>query len=264
MFRAYCAVFLATFQTAVQYRVQMLLWLVGNIIRPVVFLAAWAAVARAQGNDVGGYSAADFAAYYVILTLVSQLTQSWNAYEFEQEVRLGRLSPKLLRPFHPIHYAIADNLVWKVFTLPFLLPVIAFVALTFHARFATDVVNVALFVPSILLAAGLRFTSGWVIAALAFWTTRVEAAASLFDRIGFLFAGQIAPLALLPGILQSIAYVLPFGYMLGVPADILRGGMSIDRMLVLLAGQAAWFAVSLIAFRLIWSAGLRQFSAVGA
>jgi ABC-2 type transport system permease protein len=262
--RAYRAVFLATFQTAVQYRLQMVLWLLGNIVRPVVFLAAWAAVARAQGNNVGGFSAGDFAAYYVALTLVGQLTQSWNAYEFEQEVRLGKLSPKLLRPFHPLNYAIADNLVWKVFTLPFLLPVLALIALTFHAQFATQPWNVALFVPSVILAAGLRFTLGWVMAALAFWTTRVEAIASLFDRVGFIFAGQVAPLALLPGILQGIAYVLPFGYMLGVPADMLRGGLSIERAALLLAGQAMWFGISLLLFQVIWRAGLRQYSAVGA
>jgi len=35
---------------------------------------------------------------------------------------------------------------------------------------------------------------------------------------------MIAPLALLPGFLQTLSLALPFGYMLGVPAEILRGG----------------------------------------
>ena len=118
MLRAYRALFLAEFQSAAQYRVQFLLWLVGNVIRPVIFLSAWVAVAAARGGDIGGFSAGDFAAYYVGLTLVGQLTQSWNAYEFEQEVRLGRLSPKLLRPLHPVHYTVVGNLVWKAVTLP--------------------------------------------------------------------------------------------------------------------------------------------------
>jgi ABC-2 type transport system permease protein len=124
--------------------------------------------------------------------------------------------------------------------------------------------SIALFLPSVVLAAALRFLLGWVLAALAFWTTRVSAVANLFDQVGFIFAGQIAPLALMPGLLQSIAYVLPFGYMLGVPADILRGGLTVDQALWRIAGQAIWVGIAYVAFQLVWRAGLRQYSAVGA
>src|SRR5882724_7785007 len=98
----YRALFVAQFQAAAQYRVQSLLWLLFPIIRPLVFLAAWSAAAAVQGGSIGGMSISDFAAYYVALVLVSQLTMSWDAYEFEFEIRQGSLSPKLLRPLHPL------------------------------------------------------------------------------------------------------------------------------------------------------------------
>jgi ABC-2 type transport system permease protein len=242
----------------------MLLWLVGNLLRPVIFLAAWAAIARARGNSVGGFTVEDFATYYIVLTLVIQLTNCWDAWEFEYQVRTGQLSPKLLRPLHPLHYSIVDNINWKLFTLPALLPVLAFIGWSFHAHLTLQPRNVALFVPSLLMAAALRFLFGWVMAALAFWTTRVTAISSLFESVFFIFAGNLAPLALLPGVLGTIAYVLPFGYMLGVPVDILRGGVSPDRALVLLGIQLAWLVVTAVGFRAIWRVGLRQYSAVGA
>ncbi len=263
LLRVYRALVVAQLQSAAQYRVQMFLWLLFSIIRPVIFLAAWTAVAAAQGGRVGAFSTADFAAYYVALTLVVHLTMSWNAYEFEFEVRLGRLSPKLLRPLHPIHYSVAENLVWKVFTLTALLPVLALLALTFGARFATQPVHLALFVPSIVLAAALRFVSGWFVATAAFWITRIGPISQLFDRASFIFAGQIAPLSLMPGILQPIAYALPFGYMFGVPSDILRGGVSAEQALALIGGQAAWLVAAYVALQGAWRAGLRQYSAVG-
>ena len=77
--RIYQALFVANFQAAAQYRIQSVLWLLFAIVRPVVFLAAWAAAASAQGGTIGSYSIGDFAAYYVCLTLVSQLTMAWNA-----------------------------------------------------------------------------------------------------------------------------------------------------------------------------------------
>ncbi|HEX5417034.1 MAG TPA: ABC-2 family transporter protein [Chloroflexota bacterium] len=264
MIRAYRALLLAGFQNAVQYRVQMLLWLVGNLMRPVIFLAAWDAVARAQGGAVGSYSEGDFAAYYVCLTLVGQLTNAWDAWEFETQVRTGTLSPRLLRPFHPLHYAVVDNLIWKIFTLPALLPFLAVIAWSFHAHFTTQPWQIALFIPSVILGAALRFLFGWAVASLAFWTTRVLAISTLTDQLSFIFAGQVAPLALLPGVLQALAYLLPFGYMLGVPAEILQGGLGPDDALRLVLGQVVWLAVSFVAFRVAWGLGLRHYGAVGA
>ena len=101
LLRVYRQLFVAQFQSAAQYRIQFVLWMLFSVIRPTIFLAAWVAVARARGGEVGGYSAADFAGYYIGLALVLHLTASWNSYEFEYEVRHGGLSSKLLRPLHP-------------------------------------------------------------------------------------------------------------------------------------------------------------------
>jgi len=262
--RVYRALFVVYFQQAAQYRVQSVLWLLFAIVRPVVFLAAWSAAAAAQGGRVGDFTSGDFAAYYVCLTLVTQMTMSWDAYDFEMDVRQGRLAPKLLRPLHPLHYAVVDNIVFKATTLPALAPALVLIAVSFQARFETQPWHVALFVVSVVLAAALRFVLGWLIATTAFWTTRVRAVMHLYDRAAFLFAGQIAPLSLLPQPLALVSYALPFGYMLWAPSEILRGGVTAQQGLVLVAVQIVWLALSWLGFVVVWRLGLRQFSAVGA
>jgi ABC-2 type transport system permease protein len=262
--RVYRALFVAEFQAAAQYRVQSVLWLLFAIIRPVVFLAAWSAAAAAQGGSIGNLSMADFAAYYVAITLVGQLTMSWDAYDFEFDIRQGRLSSKLLRPLHPLHYSIVANIVFKVSTLPALLPVLVLIAWSFQAQFETQWWHLVLTVPSVVLAAALRFIFGWFIATLAFWTTRIHAIMHLYDRVQFLFAGQVAPLALLPGPLAAIGYALPFGYMLWAPAEILRGATTVEQSFGLMAIQAVWLSVAVAGYLTMWRFGLRQYSAVGA
>ena len=264
MIRTYRALLVAQIQAASQYRVQSVLWMLLAVVRPVIFLAAWVAVANAQGGRVGAYDVRDFAAYYIALTLVLQVVFSWNAYDFEYEVRLGRLSPKLLRPLHPIHYAVVENFVWKATTFIPLLICLAIVVVTFDARFRTTPMHLVLFLPSVLLGAALSFFAGWVLACIAFWTTRVHAVSTLWDRGVFLFAGMIAPLALLPGALQTLSLALPFGYMLGVPAEILRGGVDVPTALLLMGGQAIWVVIFYVALQRVWRAGVRQYSAVGA
>src|SRR5918912_1352675 len=230
LWRVYQALLVANFQAASQYRVQSALWLLFAVVRPVVFLAAWSAAAAAQGGAIGDYAIGDFAAYYVCLTLV----------------------PKLLRPLHPLHYAVAENLVYKLTTIPVLLPALAIIAWTFQARFATQPWQVVVFVVSVTLAAALRFVFGWVMASLAFWTTRVHGIMHLYDRVVFIFAGQIAPLSLLPGPLAVLGYALPFAYMLWAPAEILRGGMPFGQAMLVIAAQVVWLLLSWIAFVLVW------------
>jgi viologen exporter family transport system permease protein len=262
--RIYRQLFTAQLQAAAQYRIQFILWMLFSVIRPTIFLAAWVAVAAAQGGAVGGYTVADFAGYYIVLTLVSHLTTAWNSFEFEFEIRQGRLSPKLLRPLHPLHYAIVENQVFKFSTLPPLAVVLVILALTFQVQFQTQWWHIALFVPSIVLAWGLSFMLGWVVACAAFWLQRVQTVNTLLQRTSFIFAGQIAPIALMPAALQAVCYALPFYYVLGVPTEILRGGVTLERGIALMIGQAAWLVVCFFAFRVVWRQGLKQFSAVGA
>lgn len=264
MIKVYRALLVAQIQAASQYRVQSVLWMFFSVIRPVIFLAAWVAVAQAQGGRVGTYDTRDFAAYYIALALVTNLTMAWNAYDFEFEVRMGRLSPKLLRPLHPIHYAVVENLVWKMTTIVPMLIVLGLVTITFDARFRTTPAHLALFVPSVILGAALSFLGGWVIATVAFWTTRVHAVSTIWDRAVFIFAGQIAPLALLPGPLQALSLALPWGYMLGVPAEILRGGVDPSTAVLLIGGQLFWVVIFYFALQRVWRAGVREYSAVGA
>lgn len=264
LLRVYRALLVAELQMQSQYRAQLILYVLFSIIRPLVFLAAWVAVANARGGAVGGFDVGAFTAYFIALTVVSHLGASWYAWEFEGQVQHGQLSPRLLRPLHPIHYAVVSNLVWKVGTFVALLPVLALIAVTFGARFETRLEHLILFVPSVILAGILSFLFDWLVATTAFWITRSSQVMFVLGRVSFIFGGQIAPLALLPGVLGAIAYVLPFGYMLGVPADILRGGMPPMTALLFVGVQALWVLVTFAALQRAWNAGVRQYSAVGA
>lgn len=264
MIRVYRALITQSFQVMSAYRVSLFLYALFSFIRPIIFLAAWTAVADSQGGTLGTFSRSDLGGYFAIAIIVTHLTAAWDFFEFEWEIRRGSLSPKLLRPLHPINYSIVNNILWKLMTSLVVVPVAVAVAITFDARFTTTPAHLALGAVSVVLAAGLTFTFGWIFASVAFWTTRVQAVVTLYQRTAFIFSGQVAPLLLLPFPLLVAALVLPFGYMLGVPTEILRGGVEIGTAALLIGGQVVWLAIGIVLYRIVWSAGLRQYSAVGA
>lgn len=260
----YAQQFKTTLAMMFQYRASLLIWMIGHVLEPLVYLIVWSVVAGAGGGSVGDYARRDFAAYFIVLMLVNHVTYTWVMYEFEYRVRHGSLSFALLRPVHPIHSDIADNVSSKAITLPFMVAVAAGLALVFHPALSVRPWAAGLFVPALLLAFLVRFLVEWTLALSAFWTTRVSAINQTYFVLLLFLSGQIAPISLMPGAVRILAQVLPFRAMVGFPVELLLGRLSLSQALTGLGTQAAWVVIGLVLLRVAWRAGVRVYSAVGA
>ncbi|MDQ2651510.1 MAG: ABC-2 family transporter protein [Chloroflexota bacterium] len=260
----YRAQFKVTIAEQFQYRGALVIWLLGLMLEPVIYLSVWAAVAASQGGQVDAFTAADFAAYYLIAMMVDHAGFTWIMWEMEYWIRQGNLSALLVRPVHPIHRHIANNLTFKLLTFFVLLPVVIALAIIYRPNFTITPETLLAFIPALILAMALRFAVEWTLASLAFWVTRVTAINQLWF-VAFLFlSGFVAPLALLPPFAQTLATWLPFYRMLGFPVDVLLGHLSLQQIWTGLGAQVAWLVIAYAVLQFTWSRGIRQYSAVGA
>jgi ABC-2 type transport system permease protein len=253
-----------TVASQLQYRGALAVWLIGQVIEPLVSLVVWTVVSRSSGGRVGGYSPEGFAAYFITLMLVNHATFTWIMYEFEYRVRQGSLSFALLRPLHPIHSDVADNVAYKLITLPVLLVVALLLGLLFRPSAEVRPWTALVFVPSLLLACVLRFVLEWTVALSVFWTTRVSAVNRIYFVVLLFLSGQIAPLDLFPRSVRIAAAVLPFRWTVAFPVELVLGRLAPAQALTGLAVQLAWLVAALLLLRILWRSGLRAFSAVGA
>jgi ABC-2 type transport system permease protein len=247
-----------------QYRVAMMIWMIEIVVSPVIYLVVWSTVARSSGGSVGGFSAGDFAAYYILLMVVTHATQIWHMWEYEYNIRAGILSAKLLRPIHPIHEDIAANIAYKILMLMVLIPAVIVLVLVFQPTLNPPLWAIFTFLPAVLLAAAVSFLAGWMLAMAAFWTTRIFAINQLYFVAMFFFSGQIAPLEIMPPAAQVIATMLPFRWILGFPVELVLGRLTPEGALTGLMAQVSWLVVLLAGIRLVWRAAVRRYSAVGA
>jgi ABC-2 type transport system permease protein len=246
-----------------QYRGAILIWLLGLVLQPVIYLTIWSTVAESSGDNVDGYTARTFAAYFIVAMLVNHATHTSVMWEFESRVRHGALSALLLRPIHPVHRDIATGLAFKALTMIAALPVAGLLAIAFRPVFTTPSWAVLAFVPVLLLAMALRFAVEWTLAMAAFWTTSVTAINRLYFAV-FIFSGYVAPIDLLPEPAKTIAEVLPFRWMLAFPVELAIGRVSRDDALIGVVAQIAWLVAAVVALRIVWSHGIRRYTAVGA
>jgi ABC-2 type transport system permease protein len=260
----YLQQFKTTFAMMLQYRAALIIWMIGHVLEPLVYLIVWSTVSKTSGGSVGDYTTRAFAAYFILLMLVNHVTYTWIMYEFEYRIRQGSFSFALLKPVHPIHSDIADNVSSKLITLPFMLLIAVGLALIFHPVFSPVLWAIAAFIPVLFLAFLLRFLLEWTVAQAAFWTTRVSAINQMYFVLVLFLSGQIAPLALFPRPIQILATLLPFRYMIGFPVELVLGRLTLVEMLTGLAAQVVWLVIGFLLIRIVWRAGVRIYSAVGA
>ncbi len=260
----YAQQFKTTFAAMVQYRASLVIWMIAQVLEPLVYLIVWSTVSNSSGGSVGDYSTGAFAGYFILLLLVNHVSYTWIMYEYEYRVREGMLSFALLKPVHPIHADIADNLSSKGLTTPFMLVVAAGLALLFHPLITPAPWALVASLPALALAFLVRFLLEWTLAQVAFWTTRVSATNQAYFVLVLFLSGQIAPLTLFPWPVQVLASVLPFRWLIGFPVELLLGRLTPAQALTGLGAQAVWLIIALALVRLVWRAGVRVYSAVGA
>ncbi|MCP4363411.1 MAG: ABC transporter permease [Chloroflexi bacterium] len=247
-----------------QYRVAMIIWLIGIIISPVMYMVVWSNVAAANGGSVGGYNASNFAAYFIATMVVNHLAYTWHMWEYDTIIRQGLLSPRLLRPLHPIHADIAENLSYKTITSVVMIPATIALILIFDPIWNPAVWSLVIFVPALILAYFIQFLFGWALAIMAFWTTRIMALNRMYFLGKLFLSGQIAPLPLLPPLIQTIAVFTPYPWMIYFPTQLFLNQLTPGEAMRGLGIQLIWVIAGLILMKLTWRAGVKRYAAFGA
>jgi len=245
-----------------EYRASIVIWMLTGVM-PLVMLAVWYALA--ESGPIAGYAQNDFVAYYLMLTLVRQLTNVWVIWELDYEIRHGDLSVKLLHPINPIHEYIATHLADKVFRLWILVP-LALLAWWLFPDLHYDVMplTLTLWLAALVVAWLLRFLSQYCFGILAFWISQALTLNEMWFAGMLMLGGVVAPLDLFPAPVAQVANYLPFRFMLSFPVEILLGRLSASDVIVGTLTMLAWLAFFLMLYRWLWSKGIRQFGAFGA
>lgn len=247
-----------------QYRLATFLWVVGLIVEPVIYLVIWSTVAREQGGIIGGYTLADFTAYYLVWMILRVVNIGLHPGAFEWRVRNGRWSHLLLRPLHPIHDDIAFLIGNKALDFVILIPILILLGLFFRPDLNPTGWQILLFIIACLLGFLVRTVWQWALGLTTFWVVRVQAIFDLYFAIELLLSGRIVPLDLLPDWAQRLANFLPYQWSFGFPIEVAIGRQTWSQAVTGIGIQLCWIVGGWILVMFLWRRGVKRYSAVGA
>jgi ABC-2 type transport system permease protein len=187
---------------------------------------------------VAGYSGHDLT-WYAFLAEAAVCAIDIRLIEFVgEDIASGAVTVEMARPLPVVAVRLATELGRCLARLAVLL--LAGAALAWATVGPPrSLPSAALAVPSLVVAVAANVALQYAVAAVAFWLRDARAGWFLYQKLVFILGGMLLPLAVLPPVLQAVAYVLPFMAMAYVPAGLAAG--HVDPLLVLV--QLGWLVV---------------------
>jgi ABC-2 type transport system permease protein len=247
-----------------EYRGAFLVYMVNLLAVPVISLLVWLTV-RSHSSGVP-LSSGQLVTYYILLSVTAMFTSVWQAPYVAENIRLGGLSPWLLRPAPYILTMVGNSLGEKIGKLPLLMPLVLIMALGFHhdLQLPADPAAWLLYVAAVPLAAAVSFLLDFTIGSLAFWLHDVRGLIRVNYLLSGFLAGQFVPLALFPPALRPLLDVQPYRYTLSFPLEVVTGSLSGPEVARGFAWQLGYCLLFYLLYRITWRRGLRAYAGSGA
>ena len=248
--RLYYEIALRSFRRAATYRSAYIAGMLTNAffgaLRSFVYIALYGA-----GGSVAGFSLSDAISYSWITQSLISIGAGWIiSRELMQSIRTGDVVTDLTRPWNFYGYWLSQSLGERGFnllvrgSLTYLIG-----ALYFRAHIPTPFQALS-FGISVALALVLSFAFSFLVNLSAFWLIENSGLVMIANVMLSFFSGFLLPIAFFPPALATIARLLPFQGISGLPAQIFLGQLTGTALAQALLLQLFW-CVALVAAGLL-------------
>lgn len=219
------------------------------------------AVATGAGGMAAGYDVPQLLTFSWIGQGLLAVVMMWpGPQDLAERVRSGEVTSDLLRPVDPIWTYGATDLGRAAHgaLIRFLVP-LAVGALAFDLYTPQRPATYLLFVVSVFLATVASFTLRHLVNLTAFWLLDLRGVSMLYLIVMSLTSGFYFPIAFLPGWLETTIWLAtPFPSLFQAPLDVVVERGSTPDQFGILAIQATWAVVGLVACHLVQRRAVRK------
>lgn len=225
----------------------LLTLVISQLVAPLISYAVWHVAL--PGNSIN--------AYFIALLVVKLFTCSYEAHTTSAAIYNGDVIDSILRPCPLALEAFAGTTAMRLLHIAFSAPLIAALVIWIQPRFSP---LAWLGVPATLGAMALRFCYTYTLALCAFFSQRALGIVGFGELFITALGGEAVPLALSG--FMNLAQWLPFRYMLGFPAELASGSLTMEEAGFGFLMLGLWGVLLYGTMRLTMLKGLRAYKGV--
>jgi ABC-2 type transport system permease protein len=220
------------------------------------FIRCYVLLAAAAGTASGvaaGYDRAQLATYVWVGQGMLAVVLLWGWTDLADRIRTGDVATDLLRPIHPVTLYLATDLGRAGYAvLTRFLPSVLVGAIVFDLYVPRRPGTWPLFVLSAVLGVVVCFGCRFLVNAMAYWLLDARGVLAAWLFASGLLTGLYFPLRFLPDPLAAALYLAtPVPSIMQIPLDVLVERDPAATQAGLVAVQAAWAALVLVACRVV-------------
>lgn len=250
-------------QDALAYRAVAVVWILTDTIPALVMPLLWLAAYNGRA-EIAGFAPSQITAYYLVLLFVTNLIQCHVQWEMANDIKEGRFSAYIIRPFPYSVMMYLSFVAWRSMRTVLFVPIFLVAASFFHDYLRWEDYQVGWpFLVSVVLGHFVSFFITYALGLLALYFVETQSLFNFWYMPLLIFSGQIAPLAMFPPTARAVADVLPFRYTIALPTEIFLGRLSPAEVQRGLLFQIGWIVAGYLIGRLLWARGLKRFTGVG-
>ncbi len=261
--RKYFAVFKVNWQKSFEYRADFFGHVGMGMIAFIVMYFVWSAVFNGR-TTFNGYTFSAMMTYVMLTRFLHFVMRGNIGREIASEIKEGKLSVYLIKPFSYLKYWFSIFLANRSFEflIRFFMLVVSFLLLPGVIVFE-GVPRLALFLFFAFLALLINFLINLLMSSFAFWLTDVRLFRSTLMMVIDFLAGAMIPLDVLPWVLKKISFVLPFQYVAYFPIRVYQGAIAPSEMIKNFFFLIAWILVLSYLLKFVWKRGVKHYEAIG-
>ena len=259
------------------YRADFALGTLMRFLPIITQIFLWAAVFESVGDGrVAGYTYSNMVAYY-LLTMMSRAFSSMPglASGVASQIRSGEIKKFLVQPVDLIGFMFLNRIAHKLtyYTVAFFpFALVFYLCRGFFDGWPPEVLTaqgwssldiVLIYISTLLMGFLLGFFLEICIGLIGFWFLEVTSLLFVYMLLNFFLSGHMFPLDMLPEWAATIVDLFPLKYLAYFPAAVLLGQLEPAEIIWGLKVEFCWLVTFMILSRLMYSYGVKQYSAYG-
>lgn len=265
-FEKYTKAFVTGILSAMEYRFDFFVGFMGTIFPILIQVFLWTAIYSNNNNTViYGYEFSQMISYVVIASVVNTVVNTGVEKLINDDIHTGGLAKYLTKPVMYLPFRLFNTIGQKFFSIitTIVFAVVTMIILFFSIKFQINALNIALFIPALILGMVLNFMVFFLISMLAFWLTEVGSFFMTIQVIVMVASGGVFPISVLGEKFVFVMQYLPFIYTTYFPIQILAGVSEVASILNGMLIQLVWIAVLSFFASVVWKIGIKRYVAVG-
>lgn len=258
--------FLLHFEGILDHRARSFVWFLTPLLSTFLFVMFWRGAFAGKNTISQDWSFSSIASYFFLLLIATTFLECHIEEDVSRiDIREGGLVKYLTRPISYYWIKFFEEFPYRVLQGSYGI-ILCIVLPLFFKNFFVFSDNPLVLLLSIVIAAFalfISFTFKMIIGLVTFWIIDTGGFYQLVQMVQLLFAGYILPIDLLPQRVGSIAKILPFSYMIYFPVIAFEGKLSIIELFNVIWIQIFWLSILLLLYKLLFTMGVKNFTAVG-